>query len=83
MADREKSKAISKELSDLNNLIEIYENSNTLELSKLEIHTLFNGKYDTYDFWFLCRWCWGTESQDWAEMLLRMYERWAQKEIYL
>lgn len=82
--DREKSEAISKELSDLNNLIETYENSNTLEeLSKLEIHTLFNGKYDPCDSLVsLHAGAGGTESQDWAEMLLRMYERWAQKKNF-
>ena len=54
----------------------------TIELNKqienLEIETLFSGKYDSNNAIItLHPGAGGTESQDWAEMLYRMYSRWA------
>jgi peptide chain release factor 2 len=40
------------------------------ELERLQEEALFNGEYDTGD-------AGGTDAQDWAEMVLRMYLRWA------
>ena len=79
-----------KNLEELNNLLliekdeelidELIKNTNSLEKSieKLEIETLFSGKYDNNNAIItLHPGAGGTESQDWVEMLYRMYSRWA------
>jgi peptide chain release factor 2 len=49
-------------------------------LSRLEEERLFGGRYDAGDAVVTVHsGAGGTDSQDWAEMLLRMYLRWAQK----
>jgi peptide chain release factor 2 len=49
-------------------------------LAELEEQRLFSGKYDTGDAVVTVRaGAGGTDSQDWAEMLLRMYLRWAER----
>ncbi|MBT3247319.1 MAG: peptide chain release factor 2 [Actinobacteria bacterium] len=48
--------------------------------SALELRSLFSGEYDESDA--VCHiqsGAGGTDAQDWAEMLLRMYSRWAEK----
>lgn len=53
------------------------------ELEKLEIATLLSGKYDNNNAIITIHpGAGGTESQDWAEMLYRMYTRWANKNNY-
>jgi peptide chain release factor 2 len=48
------------------------------ELEQLQEAALFNGEYDTGDAVVtLQSGTGGTDAQDWAEMMLRMYERWA------
>ena len=50
------------------------------QLSGLELRSLFAGAYDEYDA--ICEvhaGAGGTDAQDWAEMLLRMYQRWAER----
>ncbi len=48
------------------------------ELDRLQETALFNGEYDTGDAVVtLQSGTGGTDAQDWAEMMLRMYERWA------
>ena len=48
------------------------------KIDELEIQTLFSGKYDSNNAIItLHPGAGGTESQDWAEMLYRMYSRWA------
>lgn len=50
----------------------------TKDIEKLEIETLFSGKYDNNNAIVTIHpGAGGTESQDWAEMLYRMYTRWA------
>jgi peptide chain release factor 2 len=50
------------------------------ELEKLELTALLGGEYDTNDaVATIHAGAGGTESQDWAEMLLRMYLRWAER----
>lgn len=50
------------------------------ELSKTELTTLLSGKYDKNNSIVTIHpGAGGTESQDWAEMLYRMYTRWALK----
>lgn len=49
-------------------------------IDKLEVEVLLNGKYDKNNAIIsLHPGAGGTESQDWAEMLYRMYTRWAVK----
>ena len=48
------------------------------ELEDLELQTLLSGKYDKNNaILTLHPGAGGTESQDWAEMLYRMYSKWA------
>jgi peptide chain release factor 2 len=51
------------------------------DLARLELAALLGGAYDRNDaVASLHAGAGGTESQDWAEMLLRMYLRWAERE---
>ena len=64
-----------KELAD-----ELISNTESLqkEIEKLEIQTLLSGKYDRNNaILTLHPGAGGTESQDWAEMLYRMYSKWS------
>ena len=64
---------------------EIVKNTKTIEkkVEKLEISTLLSGKYDLNNAILTIHpGAGGTESQDWAEMLYRMYTRWANKNNY-
>jgi peptide chain release factor 2 len=50
------------------------------ELDDLELRALFTGEYDELDA--ICEvnsGAGGTDAQDWAEMLVRMYTRWAER----
>ncbi len=50
------------------------------ELSRLEFRRMFSGEMDSADcFIEIQAGSGGTEAQDWAEMLLRMYLRWAER----
>lgn len=64
---------------------ELAQNSDRLEkdIEKLQLETLLTGKYDSNNAIIsLHPGAGGTESQDWAEMLYRMYSRWANKKGY-
>jgi peptide chain release factor 2 len=51
------------------------------DVDKLELAALLSGRYDASDaIATINAGAGGTESQDWAEMLLRMYSRWAERE---
>lgn len=53
------------------------------ELSEFELKMLLGGKYDLYSAVFsIHAGAGGTESCDWANMLLRMYSRWAEGKGY-
>ena len=53
------------------------------EIEKLHLETLLSGKYDKCNaILTLHPGAGGTESQDWAEMLYRMYARWANQKGY-
>ena len=89
---------IENEIQNLNELTEltnmepdeeiakdIIKSTKTLEkeIEKLEIATLLSGKYDANNAIVTIHpGAGGTESQDWAEMLYRMYTRWADKNGY-
>ncbi|MGH9058771.1 MAG: peptide chain release factor 2, partial [Acidimicrobiales bacterium] len=52
----------------------------TRQLDELELRSLFGGEYDERDA--ICEIHakdGGTDAQDWAEMMLRMYQRWAER----
>ena len=64
---------------------EIIKNTKRLEKSveKLELTSILSGKYDGNNAILTIHpGAGGTESQDWAEMLYRMYTRWANKNNY-
>lgn len=53
------------------------------EIEKLELQTFLSGKYDKNNAILTIHpGAGGTESQDWAEMLYRMYSRWASRRGY-
>ena len=64
---------------------DILKNTNKLQKSieKFEVSTFLSGKYDSNNAIVTIHpGAGGTESQDWAEMLYRMYTRWANKNDY-
>lgn len=55
----------------------------TARLDELELELAFSGEYDDRNaILSIHAGAGGTESQDWAEMLLRMYLRWAERHDY-
>ncbi len=71
---------------DIDLLKELLSHSVKLEkdISNLEIQTLFTGKYDNNNAIItLHPGAGGTESQDWVQMLYRMYGRWANSNGFL
>ena len=94
----EKYNKIQSELSNIENLNDLliieYDkelseelilstNSLEKEIDKLEIQTLLSGKYDRNNaILTLHPGAGGTESQDWAEMLYRMYSKWSSSNGY-
>ncbi|AEB28009.1 Peptide chain release factor 2 [Francisella hispaniensis] len=82
---------ISETLETLSELLELAEEDETLmqeiakdtqdvasEIEKLEFRRMFSGKMDANNaFLDIQSGSGGTEAQDWAEMLMRMYMRWA------
>ena len=94
----EKYKKINQELTNLQDLTELayMENDEEIvkdivkttsnlekEINELQLETLLSGKYDKNNaIVTLHPGAGGTESQDWAEMLYRMYTRWANKNGY-
>jgi peptide chain release factor 2 len=51
-----------------------------IDISRLEFHRMFSGEMDESNaFLDIQAGSGGTEAQDWAEMLLRMYLRWAER----
>ena len=71
LIQEEKEESLEEELKDsIKNLQK--------EIDKLEIHTLLSGKYDKNNAILTIHpGAGGTESCDWAQMLYRMYTRWA------
>jgi peptide chain release factor 2 len=73
---------LSEEGADAELERELASSVNALEqdLEKLELAALLSGEYDSaYAIGTINAGAGGTESQDWAEMLLRMYSRWAER----
>ena len=76
LATEEADNSFTEEIrNDINELAEL--------LDKLELELAFSGEYDSRNAILqIHAGAGGTESQDWAEMLLRMYLRWAEKRGY-
>jgi peptide chain release factor 2 len=54
-----------------------------VEMAKLELAVMFRGRYDDHSAIISIHpGAGGTESQDWAAMLMRMYTRWAERKSY-
>ena len=86
---------VERELSDNVEMIELGEAENDAgvvteaenalkalkkEVARRELEALLSGEADRFDSYLeVHAGAGGTESQDWAEMLLRMYTRWAEK----
>lgn len=87
---------LESKLADLAELSDISEGDDTLQddverevnelaayLDKLEFELAFSGEYDARNaILAIHAGAGGTESQDWAEMLMRMYLRWAERRGY-
>ena len=81
---------LEKKVADITELISLAQEDTSLwteiqseaskvasRLDELELETAFTGEYDARNaILALHAGAGGTESQDWAEMLLRMYLRW-------
>ena len=94
-----KNKDISKQIQDLKDINEYLNIEGDLDLEEelikstlivekliedFEVQTLLSGKYDINNaIVTLHPGAGGTESQDWVEMLYRMYVRWATKNNYI
>ena len=82
LADAEELLVLALEESDAETLqevsAELVQQASTLE--KLEFRRMFSGAMDGADCYVdIQAGSGGTEAQDWAEMLLRMYLRWAER----
>ncbi len=92
------ARAVDRELGELLELIELADAEGDASVAadadaqlaalrdragKMELETLLSGEADGNDCYLeVNSGAGGTESQDWAEMLLRMYSRWAEQHGY-
>jgi peptide chain release factor 2 len=80
-SERDRATSMTQELSDLQKLVSEWQKAETdKDLEALETKALLSGPYDKNKALLsLYAGAGGTEAQDWAGMLLRMYSRWAEK----
>ncbi|WP_161595588.1 peptide chain release factor 2 [Thermotoga neapolitana] len=78
--DLEVAIELSEEDMDMVNQVEEIVQDLEKAVKKLELEIILNGKYDPNNAYLSVHpGAGGTESQDWAQMLLRMYMRWAER----
>ena len=96
--DIAKLTSLRQRLADLPVLVELAESENdaaaltdaegeldalTAAVGEMEVRTLLNGEYDARDALVTIRSeAGGVDAADWAEMLFRMYQRWAERHGY-
>ena len=82
--NQEKSRKIMQEMANLQKDIEEFEKANTAEeIHQLEIKAVLSDQYDESNaILSIHAGAGGTEAQDWAEMLLRMFERFAEQKKF-
>jgi len=83
--DAEVLAQLAAEAEDADSAAEADREVNVLsqEIEALEIRTLLSGEYDQRDALITIRSeAGGVDAADWASMLLRMYERWADRHRY-
>lgn len=80
-ADPDKAKDLTQEMSNLQKIIDEWESAESQEqINDLEIKATLSEKYDEVNaILSVHAGAGGTEAQDWAEMLLRMFERYADR----
>ncbi len=90
----ERWRGVEKQASDIAELISLGDSSMQAEiesevdklassLDEMELEVAFSGEYDTRNaILSIHAGAGGTESQDWAQMLMRMYLRWAERRGY-
>ncbi|MFC1958112.1 peptide chain release factor 2 [Chloroflexota bacterium] len=92
----ERWRGLEKKVADMAELVSLVEDDVPLQaeiqselyelasqLDEMELETAFSGEYDSRGaILTIHAGAGGTESQDWAEMLLRMYLRWAERRRY-
>ncbi len=83
LSDYEEMLLLSENDIDLQNEIFMLLENLKQETSRAELEALLSGEADANDTYIeIHAGSGGTEAQDWAEMLLRMYTRWAEKRGY-
>lgn len=82
--ERDRAVQITQELTGLQEIIKRWERAeDKKDIEELELEAMFTGEYDTNNaIMMISAGAGGTEAQDWAEMLSRMYIRYAEKMGY-
>lgn len=82
--DHEKAGKVAQELRHLEDVVTHFELAESeSDLDELEQEAFYGGDHDDASAYISVHaGAGGTEAQDWAEMLLRMYQRYAEKEDY-